>query len=548
MKAPWVTIPRSYGFVPYQGCRDKGREMRSGDHNNKNQSSGDERSRKAAMYVRMSTDHQKYSTENQADAIREYAVRHEMEIVRIYQDAGKSGLKIDGREALQGLISDVQSGVADYTVILVLDVTRWGRFQDADESAYYEYICRRAGIDVQYVAEQFENDGSPVSTIVKGVKRAMAGEYSRELSAKVFAGQCRLIEMGYRQGGPAGYGLRRMLVDEHGNPKGPLTRGQHKSLQTDRVILIPGPQEEIDTVRRIYRAFVEESVTEKEIAERLNGESIKTDLGREWTRGTVHEVLTNEKYIGNNVFNRVSFKLKKRRVVNEPEKWIRADGVFEGVVDPSLYYTAQGIIRERSRKFSDDEMLTKLKALHDRHGWLSGMVINETEDMPSSSAYAHRFGSLIRAYKLIGFSPERDYSYIEINRELRKMYPQVVEDVIRRIKEIGGSVRREVTNDFLIVNNEIKVSVVICRCQSTASGANRWKIHLDSSLLPDITIAIRMDHTNTQAMDYYLLPALDIENPKIRLAENNHFALDAYRFDTLEPFFLMAEREMLEVA
>lgn len=45
--------------------------------------------------------------------------------------------------------------------------------------------CRRAGIQVAYCAEQFENDGSPVSTIVKGVKRAMAGEYSRELSAKV---------------------------------------------------------------------------------------------------------------------------------------------------------------------------------------------------------------------------------------------------------------------------------------------------------------------------------------------------------------------------
>lgn len=133
--------------------------------------------RRAAMYVRMSTDHQKYSTENQADAIREYAERHRMEIVKIYTDAGKSGLKLDGREALQKLISDVQSELADYNVILVLDVTRWGRFQDADESAYYEYICRRAGIDVQYVAEQFENDGSPVSTIVKGVKRAMAGEY-----------------------------------------------------------------------------------------------------------------------------------------------------------------------------------------------------------------------------------------------------------------------------------------------------------------------------------------------------------------------------------
>lgn len=133
--------------------------------------------RRAAMYVRMSTDHQKYSTENQADAIRDYAARYQIDIVRTYADAGKSGLKLDGRDALQNLIADVQSGAADYSVILVLDVTRWGRFQDADESAYYEYLCRRAGIDVQYVAEQFENDGSPVSTIVKGVKRAMAGEY-----------------------------------------------------------------------------------------------------------------------------------------------------------------------------------------------------------------------------------------------------------------------------------------------------------------------------------------------------------------------------------
>ena len=111
-------------------------------------------------------------------------------------------------EGLQQLIRDVESGAADFTLVLVYDVSRWGRFQDADESAYYEYICRRAGIQVTYCAEQFENDGSPVSTIVKGVKRAMAGEYSRELSSKVFAGQCRLIEMGYRQGGPAGFGLR----------------------------------------------------------------------------------------------------------------------------------------------------------------------------------------------------------------------------------------------------------------------------------------------------------------------------------------------------
>ena len=127
---------------------------------------------RAAQYVRMSTEHQQYSTENQGDKIREYAARRNIEIVRTYADEGKSGLRIDGRQALQQLIADVQAGKADFQIILVYDVSRWGRFQDADESAYYEYICRRAGIQVAYCAEQFENDGSPVSMQRAGLDSA----------------------------------------------------------------------------------------------------------------------------------------------------------------------------------------------------------------------------------------------------------------------------------------------------------------------------------------------------------------------------------------
>jgi DNA invertase Pin-like site-specific DNA recombinase len=500
------------------------------------------------MYVRMSTDHQKYSTENQADAIREYAARHDIEIIQTYTDSGKSGLSIDGRDALKQLIDDVQTGSASFSMILVLDVTRWGRFQDADESAYYEYICRRAGIDVQYVAEQFENDGSPVSTIVKGVKRAMAGEYSRELSTKVFSGQCRLIELGYRQGGPAGYGLRRVLIDEHGQQKTELKRGEHKSLQTDRVILIPGPPEEVETVRWMYRAFTQDGMRESQIAAILNQRGVLTDLDRPWTRGTVHEVLTNEKYIGNNVFNRTSFKLKKRRVVNTPDMWVRKDNVFEAVVEPSYFYTAQGIIRERCRKYSNEEMLDKLRQLHEQHGWLSGFIINETENMPSSSVYTQRFGSLIRAYELIGFTPAHDYRYIEINRSLRKLHKEVIADTITKIEALGGTVRQEPKSELLFINEELKASAVICRCLQSDAGAYRWKIHLDSGLRPDITIAIRMDAANEKPFDYYLLPALDTENPKMRLAENNGLALDAYRFDDLEAFFLLTERVFIREA
>jgi DNA invertase Pin-like site-specific DNA recombinase len=156
----------------------------------------------------MSTDHQQYSTENQAAAIKTYADSHGMVIVRTYADEGRSGLNIDGRSALASLISDIQIGLVDFTAVLIYDVSRWGRFQDVDERAHYEYICTKAGIRIIFCAESFDNDGTPVSAMIKGIKRAMAGEYSRELSIKVFAGQCRLITLGYRQGGPADYGLR----------------------------------------------------------------------------------------------------------------------------------------------------------------------------------------------------------------------------------------------------------------------------------------------------------------------------------------------------
>ncbi len=496
----------------------------------------------------MSTEHQQYSTENQAARIREYATRRGIEIVRTYADAGKSGLRIDGRASLQQLIKDVESGTADFTIILVYDVSRWGRFQDADESAYYEYRCRRAGIEVAYCAEQFENDGSPVSTIVKGVKRAMAGEYSRELSAKVFAGQCRLIELGFRQGGPAGYGLRRVLIDQNGSMKAELRRGEHKSLQTDRVILMPGPEEEVRTVNQMYHWFIDEGLVESEIAARLNAMGLRTDLDREWTRGSVHEVLTNEKYIGNNVYNRTSFKLKKLRVQNSPDMWIKKEGAFEPIVPPEVFYTALGIIRARAHRYSNEELIERLRTLYQNRGFLSGLIIDETDGMPSSSIYAHRFGSLIRAYQIVGFTPDRDYRYLETNKFLRRFYPEIVHQTESQIALLGGVVRRDSATDLLRINDEFSISVVLARCRIPRSGRLHWKVRFDTSLAPDITVAVRLNQANQAALDYYLLPRLDFGQPRIWLAERNPIEFESYRFDSLDYLYGMAERTRLRRA
>jgi DNA invertase Pin-like site-specific DNA recombinase len=504
---------------------------------------------RAAQYVRMSTEHQQYSTGNQADAIRQYAEGRGIKIVRTYADEGRSGLRLDGRDAIKQLIADVEDGTADFTMILVYDVSRWGRFQDADESAYYEYICKRAGVSVQYCAEQFENDGSPVSTIVKGVKRAMAGEYSRELSAKVFAGQCRLIELGFRQGGAPGFGLRRRLIDQSGQPKGELARGEQKSIQTDRVVLAPGPQDEVETVRWIYGAFVEEGKVESEIAVILNNRGIATDLDRPWTRGTVHQVLINEKYVGNNLWNRVSFKLKKKRVRNGSDMWIRAEGVFDAVVDHDLFERAQAIITERSHRFSDEEMLDGLRRLLQNRGYLSGVTIDEMEGLPSSSAYRSRYGTLLRAYQLVGFTPDRDYRFVEINRFLRQLHPEVVAATVSAIEQVGGRVQKDRATDLLTINGEFTASIVVARCQETAAGSLRWQIRFDTGLSPDITAAVRMDRQNRVPIDYYLLPRIDMVAPRLRLAENNGCSLDAYRFETLDHLYGMAARAKLpEVA
>jgi DNA invertase Pin-like site-specific DNA recombinase len=500
----------------------------------------------AAVYVRMSTEHQQYSTNNQMDVILGYAHLRSMEIVREYSDEGKSGLNIAGRDALARMIDDVRSGEAPFLCILVYDVSRWGRFQDADESAYYEFICRRAGIDVHYCAEQFENDGSPISTIVKGVKRAMAGEYSRELSAKVFQGACRLIRLGYKQGGVAGYGLRRMLVDQTGQPKGVLALGEQKSIQTDRVVLVPGPDNEVADVRWMFQVFVKDGLTESEIARLLNCRGVKTDFNRDWTRGTVHQVLTNEKYIGNNVYHRTSFKLKRKHIKNDPADWVRAEGAWAPVVEPEMFHRAQGIILERSRRISNEEMLDRLKSLLSLHGRLSGILIDEREDLPSSAAFRHRFGSLVRAYSLIGYTPTIDYGFIEDNRSIRRKHPEIVGEVVHALEEAGATVECDPDTDLLRINDEFTISIVLCRHTATSAGSSRWAIRMDTGLQPDITIAVRMEAGNHSIRDYYLLPSLDMTWERLRMREANGVELDGYQYDNLRFLFRMAERILIE--
>lgn len=358
---------------------------------------------RAALYLRASTEHQRYSTSNQAEALHRYAERAGMTIVASYEDDGRSGLDLNGRPSLRQLLQDVLTPGCDFRAVLVLDVSRWGRFQDVDESAYYEFMCRRAGVNVVYCAEPYIEADHPMAAVFKTVKRAMAAEYSRELSGKVLAGHHRLVRDGFSQGGLPSVGLRRFLVGASGEPKGELARGQRKSIATDRVVLVPGPPEEVAIVRRIFRLCAEDGLGAIQIAKTLNREGAKTPWGSPWNAPHLKYLLTNEKYAGVNVFGRTTGLLKTRRRRTMPETWTRCEGAFEPVVSPDLFAQAQGALAAKRNDRSDAVMLAQLAALYAKTGDLSGALINRQTDMATLNSYKSRFGSLTKAYALVGY-------------------------------------------------------------------------------------------------------------------------------------------------
>jgi len=498
--------------------------------------------RRAAQYVRMSTEHQQYSVHNQSEAIAHYAAQRGYEIVQTYADHGCSGLSLTGRPALRQLLADVGNGCSDYEALLVYDVSRLGRFQDPDEAASYELQCRRAGIAVHYCAEQFENDGSVGASIIKSVKRVMAGEFSRELSAKVFAGQANLVRLGFRQGGTPGYGLRRILVDAQGRIKGVLSVGEPKNIATDRVILGHGPAREVAIVRDIFRLFIEDRRNEQKIADLLNERALPGVPERRWNRNRIYRVLTNENYIGNNVWARHALKLGQRRVANPPSDWVRSDGTHPPIVSRETFDRARAIIAERAKLLDDDAMLEVLRAIHSQHGMLSHFLIRDRADAPAVSTYAQRFGGLLQAYKLIGFTPSRDLRYLSVNRALRDRHRETVEQVLAGIEAAGGLVERDPKSGLLTINREITAAVVIARCAPTKTGALRWTFRSDTLPTPDLTIAVRMNEDNQSPRDYYLLPRLALKAGALRLAEFNGLSLDAYRVDALDALYALARR------
>jgi len=463
----------------------------------------------AAQYLRVSTEHQRYSLENQSAAIQGYAESNGFQVIRTYSDAAKRGLVLKNRAGLQLLLQDAIAGKAPYKAILVYDVSRWGRFQDTDESAHYEFLCKSAGVPVHYCAETFSNDGTMPSLIMKALKRTMAAEFSRELGVKVLAGHKRLAGLGFRQGAIPGYGLRRMLISESRTPKQELGAGERKSITTDRVILVPGPAEEVQVVRDIYRMLVWERLSVGAIAGELNRRNIPYIGASDWDHHAVNVILTSPKYTGCHVYGRTSVRLSTPRVKLPRSEWVLTPGAFEPLVDQSEFSEAQRILGERTFNKSDEELLDALRALLASKGRLSRSVVRDSAEVPSPSTYVYRFGSMERAYELIGYCHPEDFGPTDLRRRTQALRTALIARIAAMfpddvsITRPGGKWRTR-----LRLKSGLTVSVLIGR-PIHRKRMIRWRIEPRRLECAFVTLLARLDMEQRSFLDFHIFPTMD---------------------------------------
>ncbi|MGA7438335.1 MAG: recombinase family protein [Luteibacter sp.] len=454
----------------------------------------------AAAYMRMSTDMQQYSILNQTMAISAYALAHQMRIVRTYRDDGRSGLTIENRPGLLSLMDDITTGKATFTAVLVLDVSRWGRFQNVDEAAFYEFLCWRAGIRVCYVGELFENDGSPFAMIVKGLKRAMAAEYSRELSSKTAAAHRTLAARGFHQGARPGYGLRRLLIDASGTKRMVLKPGEHKGTQTDRVVLVPGPVKERRTVRWMFEQCASgRSYTQ--IARDLNAKGSTSSSGKPWCYGSVRVVIESERYVGDLVYGRDIKRLGGPLERRPDELWVRAPDAIPALISRELFDAAQAAHKRLGEHISNSELLERTRRLLEREGRLSVPLIDADPDLLESHALARRFGGLTPLYRALGYVQPRNSDASAARALITRWRKSVTGFVQELLVDAGSTVER--IGWVLRVDRAWTLSFTVLR--AVGRGRMQFFNHRPNENT-DIVVFVRTQIGEVAPRDYLVLP------------------------------------------
>ena len=282
--------------------------------------------------------------------------------------------------------------------------------------------------------------------------------------------------------------------------------------------------------------FVYDHLSESGIAAWLNKEAPRPEGLKKWGRAAVADILSNAKYVGDNVFNRESCKLLVPRHPNQKDKWITKKGAFAGLVTRELFDRAQMERKWRATPYSTLYLKKKLKELLQKKGELTVGLINDEPDMPAAVTYWKRFGGLREAYAAIGYCKLKSINWVETKKSARKLRMKLLSEIILGFERAGASVTRGPINNWLIVNGSWSVSVGILRSQDTKARGLRWNYRIRESMSGDIVVMVRMDRGNKTIRDYSLIPHCDVGSVQSYLGEDT-VSVRKYRIDSLNELY-----------
>lgn len=300
--------------------------------------------KKAVAYYRHSAeDKQENSVVIQRTHTQKFAAVNNIEIIHEVIDEGKSGLSAN-RPGFDELFKEfiLNPNAPPFDYVLVYDVSRWGRFQDQDEAAFWEYWCKDKGKQVIYVSKGFlKEENQLLSHLQISIERYMAAEYSRALGEKVFHGSVKVSEQGFSAGGTAPYGMVRVLFDETKKPVRILKHGEHKVISNQRVTFAPANDKTTQVVKTVFSLYVNERYPTEKIADYLNTHKFYSPTGGLWNNEKIVRILTNETYTGSRVYNKTWHRLKQKQRANPTVEWVICKNAFEAIVTPEIFQKAQ---------------------------------------------------------------------------------------------------------------------------------------------------------------------------------------------------------------
>lgn len=265
--------------------------------------------RKAVAYARFSSNNQREeSIDAQLRAISDYCERENIQLVDIYSDEAQSA-KTDNRDDFKNMTDAIFKGNYDIDAVLVHKFNRFAR--NKYDSALYKKRLRDIGIKVVSVTQPI--DDSPEGRILESLIEAMDEYYSENLALEVKKGMLENALKGKHTGGGKLLGLS---VDDEGYYY---------------------PDENAPIIYRIFKEYAD-GVPKTQIVERLNREGYRNQYGRKFNTRTITDLLQNEKYIGNFIYNHTQTEI------------IRLEGIIKNpIVDEDLWERVQKLRKDANK-------------------------------------------------------------------------------------------------------------------------------------------------------------------------------------------------------